>query len=170
MTAGALVQGTAVAYRGKGLLILGRPRTGKSALALEMIALGAGLIGDDLVRIDVEGGRLIAAPADRGDQVLIEARGVGLLRLPSAGAAPLCLVLDLDEPETDRLPERRFWRRLGVETQLLRRPSPLSPAAILLACGAGGPEDPEQPLDALLRRTAVRKKLTLPGAESEVDR
>lgn len=169
MTAATFIQGTAVACGDRALLILGRPGAGKSSLALELIALGGALIADDLVRLSVRGGGLVAAPVDGAAEALIEARGVGLLRLPSAGATPIGVVLDLDEAETARLPERRTWRRLGVETPLLRRPSPLSAAALLLCCRAGGPEDPEQSLGSLLLRAAVQNKLTLPDAESEVD-
>jgi HPr kinase/phosphorylase len=35
---------------------------------------------------------------------LIEARGVGLLRVPVAGPVPLTLVIDLSQTEAERLP------------------------------------------------------------------
>lgn len=162
MTAAAAIHASAVALDGRGLLILGPAGAGKSALALELIALGAGLIADDLVRLAEVDGALTAAPVDDGATGLIEARGIGLLRLSTAGAAPVRLVMDLGRPETERLPPRRRWRR----APLLLRPSPLSPAALLLALKAGGPEDPEAEIGRLLRGRAGRPKVPGNGSES----
>lgn len=143
------VQASAVEAAGAGMLILGRSGAGKSALALEMIALGCRLIADDLVRLGAEDGRLLAeAPPAAARR--IEARGIGVLRLPAAsvapGKTPLALVLDLSATETDRIPLRRWWIRSGVSTPLLRRPDPLRPAAFLAALSAGGPLDPDEPV------------------------
>jgi len=76
-----------VALQDKGLLILGPSGSGKSALALQLMALGAVLVADDytdLVRCD---DRVIArCPAAlRG---LIEARGIGILRADTVAQAP----------------------------------------------------------------------------------
>ena len=58
------IHASAVALDGRGLLILGAAGSGKSALALELMARGARLVSDDQVALSVEGGRLIArAPA-----------------------------------------------------------------------------------------------------------
>ncbi len=94
---------TSVAVAGNGLLILGPSGSGKSTLALQLIALGAELIADDKTVITQDDGKLIASAPEviRGQ---IEARGVGLLRVPPAGPTPLALVVDLDRTEPDRLP------------------------------------------------------------------
>ena len=47
------VHGTTVARAGRAVLILGASGTGKSALALQMIALGARLVADDLSLIHI---------------------------------------------------------------------------------------------------------------------
>lgn len=121
---------SAVALRGRGLLILGASGSGKSALALEMLSKGALLIADDRVvaRRCGDAVRLSAPTAIRG---MIEARGLGLLRAPVAEAVALAAVLDLDQPETERLPPERRIPVLGVEYPLLHNPaSPYLSAAL----------------------------------------
>ena len=62
------LHGSAVALEGRGLLILGASGTGKSALALRMMAHGARLVADDRVVLARRGDALIASapPALRG--------------------------------------------------------------------------------------------------------
>lgn len=101
---GAIVhQASAVVIAGRALLIEGPPGSGKSSLALALIDRGAGLIGDDAVTLFEQDGRLIAAPPPN-IAGLLEVRGVGLLRLPVAEAAPVALVLELGGPPGERLP------------------------------------------------------------------
>jgi HPr kinase/phosphorylase len=103
-----IVHGTAVAVGHNGLLILGTSGAGKSGLALRMIALGADLVSDDRVDLsretDAAGAALVArAPvALRG---LIEARGIGLLRLEARASVRLKLAVDLDRPPAARMPQ-----------------------------------------------------------------
>lgn len=99
---------TAVAMGDAGILILGTPGSGKSSLALALMAHGATLIADDGVRLrPAAGGVLLERPASAPD--LIEARGVGLLGGgPITASARLAIAVDLDRPETERLPPRRL--------------------------------------------------------------
>ncbi len=109
---------SAVAVEGRGCLITGASRAGKSTLAIEMIALGAELVADD--RVDIRragGGLLMSAPAAIAG--LIEARGTGILRLDSRSEAPLALIVDLDRAEAERLPDPRRRDLLGVPCRLL---------------------------------------------------
>jgi HPr kinase/phosphorylase len=117
-----VLHASAVAVRGRGLLIRGASGAGKSGLALEMMALGATLIADDRVAVRRVGAglRLSAPAAIRG---MIEARGLGLLHAPSVEAVALAAVLDLDRAETERLPPERRCRILGVEVALLHNPA-----------------------------------------------
>lgn len=109
---------TAVAIDSRGLLILGRAGAGKSSLAMRLMALGAMLVADDRVLVLRQGDRLTArAPAPL--QGLIEARGLGLLRTPFQPEVDLAAVVDLDRPETDRLPPLRHYPVLGVTLPLV---------------------------------------------------
>lgn len=139
-----ILHASCVAAAGRGLLILGAPGAGKSALALDLIALGAELVADDLValRRAADG---VEAFAPRGAG-LIEARGLGLLRLPACvGPVRVALALDLDRIEGDRLPPRRSARLLGAPVPLLLRTEPLRPSALLACMLHGPPLDPDAP-------------------------
>jgi HPr kinase/phosphorylase len=100
------VHGTAVSIDGKGLLILGQSGSGKSQLALALITHGAKLISDDqVIVINTESKIILSAPKSISGQ--IEARFIGILKMPVL-IAPLCLVIDLDQKELDRLPKKKF--------------------------------------------------------------
>ena len=120
-----------VAWQGHGALILGRSGAGKSALALQLMAFGADLVSDDRTELLAEADVLTArAPATI--QGLIEARGVGLMRVPFVPKAEIALVIDLDQPEPNRLPPQREITLLGISRPLvLAVPQPHFPAAIL---------------------------------------
>jgi HPr kinase/phosphorylase len=111
-----------VAVNGRGLLILGPSGSGKSALAIRLIAVGALLVSDDRTLVGLEGRTLVAScpnPALRG---LVEARGLGILRVPAVDSVPLTLVIDLGQPEPDRLPPPRTVTILGTELSLVLHP------------------------------------------------
>jgi HPr kinase/phosphorylase len=110
---------TAVALDGAGVVILGAPGTGKSTLALSLMAFGAGLIADDGIWVAARAGRIdVDRPANAVD--LIEARGIGLLKAgPIAATAPAALVIDLDRAEDQRLPPARAVTLDGVEAPLI---------------------------------------------------
>jgi HPr kinase/phosphorylase len=109
---------SAVAVYGRGCLITGKAGAGKSTLAIEMVALGAELVADDRVDIRRTGEALtLSAPAAIAG--MIEARGIGILRLPARREAPLALVVDLDAAEPERLPARRGRELLGLTCALL---------------------------------------------------
>lgn len=122
---------SAVAFDGRAVLLTGPSGSGKSALALELLALGGLLVGDDavLLRRDPAGGLMARAPeATRG---LIEARGVGILRADALAEAAVALVVDMGTAETDRLPPPRHVTLLGVPLPLLHKvESRCFPAAI----------------------------------------
>jgi HPr kinase/phosphorylase len=104
----------------RGVLIKGASGTGKSLLALRLMAYGAQLVADDRVDLSVEGGQLIArAPPQIAGR--IEAREVGLLQADPMPRARIILCANLDEIETERLPEQRKDRVLGVELPLVLR-------------------------------------------------
>jgi len=59
------IHATTVAVNGRGVMIRGASGSGKSALALQMIAMGAELVSDDRTSLIVHENRLIASPPTR---------------------------------------------------------------------------------------------------------
>lgn len=113
---------TCVAVDGRGLLILGPSGSGKSALALRLLSLGAALVSDDLTRVTAVAGDLVATCPNPDLSGVIEARKVGLLRAPFVREAPVRLVADLGQPEPDRLPLSRTVTILGIPLPLVLHP------------------------------------------------
>ena len=112
------VHGTAVAVGGRGLLILGPSGSGKSGLALQMIALGAALIADDQVLLhDVDSQVTMSAPETIAN--LIEARGIGILPMPAQSGIALHQVVDLGRQSPRRLPDPQVITVLGIRTPLI---------------------------------------------------
>lgn len=112
-----VLHATTVAVGDRGLLILGPAGAGKSALALDLMALGASLVADDRTILTRRGAALVATcpPAISG---LIEARGIGLLSATPRDSVTLALAVDMGQSENERLPPPR-------EIVLLDRPLPL---------------------------------------------
>ncbi|MBW4707303.1 hypothetical protein KX928_05835 [Roseobacter sp. YSTF-M11] len=131
-----------VALHGRAVLILGSAGRGKSGLALQLMAYGADLVADDQTALAKDGLNLTArAPATL--QGLIEARGVGLLKVPDYTSAHVVVAVDLDDAEMERLPEYRERIFLGIRIPLLHNvDSAYFPAAILQYLKAGR-RDPE---------------------------
>lgn len=104
----------------RAVVISGRSGAGKSELALELMALGAGLIADDQTVLARDGAVLVASAPDqiRG---MIEMRGIGIISVPTIAAAPVALRVDLDQIETARLPEPHHCEILGLQIATLHR-------------------------------------------------
>ncbi len=106
-----VLHATTVAVAGQGLLILGPSGSGKSGLALRLMALGAVLVADDRTIITARDGALWAScPATIAGR--IEARGLGILRADPSPPVALALAVDLSRTETDRLPP---WHELRLD-------------------------------------------------------
>lgn len=117
-----LVHATCVALRQgrtwRAVLLRGPAGAGKSDLALRLIDSGARLVADDQTELSRQGKTVIAtAPARIAG--LIEARGIGIVKLGRnqlVARAPLALVVDLAHPERiERLPEPARENVLGVD-------------------------------------------------------
>jgi HPr kinase/phosphorylase len=115
---GINLHASCVAVGGRGLLILGPSGSGKSALALQLMAFGADLVADDRTQISLHDGQLRAScpPPLCG---LIEARGIGILRAPSVTSVPLVLAVDLGQSGDERLPPRHKMVVLGQDLDLV---------------------------------------------------
>jgi HPr kinase/phosphorylase len=134
---GTILHASCVSLDGKGVLVLGRSGSGKSALALAMMAFGARLVADDRTCLAGEGEAVVAsAPATL--QGLIEARGVGILRADPDSSAVVVVVVDLDRPETERLPPHRRITLLGRDVALVHGHGIASLPAMLLQYLRGG--------------------------------
>lgn len=107
-----LMHGSTVAMAGQAVLITGAAGSGKSALALGLMAIGAGLVSDDWTELTLSGDRVMAdAPAAiRGR---IEARHVGVLAAEAVGPQRLGLVVELGEATGSRLPPEESIEVLG---------------------------------------------------------
>jgi len=114
------VHGTCVAIDGIGVLIQGKPGSGKSDLALRLVDGGALLVADDQVVLTPDQGRLFAAapPSIAGR---LEVRGLGIVAIPAVTGAALGLVVELVPPGAiDRMPERAAWSWDGISIPLIR--------------------------------------------------
>ncbi len=112
------VRGTAVAFSGWGVLILGATGSGKSGLAIRLIARGAALVSDDRVELHQEGERILMRAPDsiRGQ---VEARMLGLLSVDVYDNAALQLVVDLDRESLTRMPQPQYITYLGSSVRLI---------------------------------------------------
>ena len=132
----SLCHANAVAVDGQGVLITGASGSGKSALSLQLMSLGAQLIADDQTQLTLKGSEVWASspPSIAG---LIEARGVGILHADYA-QAPIALVIDLDQHEAERLPRYHKAAILGQSLPCLHKVENQAwPASILQYLKAG---------------------------------
>lgn len=107
-------------YAASAIFIRGASGSGKSDLALRLMARGAELIGDDQVELEKRQENVFAGAVDaiRG---LIEIRGLGLLRYPEAAPAKLRLIIDLVAREdVPRLPHWGDMDIFGVKIPLVK--------------------------------------------------
>jgi HPr kinase/phosphorylase len=131
---------TCVAAHGNGVLITGASGSGKSSLALALMAYGAQLVADDGVILQAIENRIMAS-APAAIDGLIEARGIGILRANPVQDAPIKLVIDMNQIEQDRLPPFRYTMVKGQSVPLLYKVDTLHfPAAVMqyLTCGRQG--------------------------------
>jgi serine kinase of HPr protein (carbohydrate metabolism regulator) len=115
-----LVHGSCVAIDGIAVLLRGESGAGKSDLALRLIDRGARLVADDQVALELVGERAVARPAP-SLAGLIEARGIGIVRIDHEPEAPLALVVDLAAADTiERMPEPATAQICGIALPLIR--------------------------------------------------
>ena len=112
-----ILHASAVSCAGKAVVFTGHSGSGKSGMALEMMALGGVLVSDDRTVVSLEQGQVYAS-APVAIKGLIEARGVGILSAQYVGPVAVSLVVDMSMLETARLPPER-------ETIILAQSLPL---------------------------------------------
>lgn len=115
------IHASCVALGSAAVLLTGVSGSGKSAMALELIASGAILVADDrTILTDTNHGLRASCPKPLLG--LIEARGVGVLKANHQTSAIVRVVVDLETEETDRLPPERNIIFLGHRIPLLHTP------------------------------------------------
>ncbi len=132
-----LLHASCVSVSGNGVLICGPAGSGKSSLALNLIALGAELVADDQTIIRRENTDLIARCPETISH-LIEARGLGFLTPPTRSDVVLTLVVDLETAQTQRVPRPEAYELFGITLPLFRRaPLDAFPAALYIMARDG---------------------------------
>lgn len=125
------IHASCIAAHGKGLLILGPSGAGKSALALQLIALGAQLVADDRCEIWAVEGQLFARPP-QGLAGMIEARGIGILRLPYVPQIQVQAAINIADTPPARMPPARKASFAGIAVDFLHfHPAPHFPSAVM---------------------------------------
>ncbi len=118
----AVIHATAVALKENGkwqaVLIRGASGSGKSDLALRLLAQGARLVSDDQTVI-ISSGKSMAVTAPARLKRLLEVRGLGIIRLPQKECmvkAGLALIIDLVERKAvPRMPRDEFESFFGIK-------------------------------------------------------
>ena len=125
------------------VLIFGAPGSGKSDLALRLIAAGAKLVADDQTLLSVDGGKLWAE-APETTRGLMEIHGVGILSVDWVARAPVVLAVRLERAHKNvRLPEASSYvaphplKALVEPVFLVLDPFEASAAAKLAAAACG---------------------------------
>lgn len=114
-----IIHASLVEYNGKGILIRGKTKSGKSDLAFQLIMnKGAHLVADDMVVLSAENDDLYGQAPDnlRG---LLEVRGVGIGCFPYTERAKVNLIVDLveDASHIERMPKDAQESIFGVEIE-----------------------------------------------------
>jgi serine kinase of HPr protein (carbohydrate metabolism regulator) len=133
------VHASAVLVGARALLIRGPAGSGKSRLALKLIAAAqsgllpfARLVADDRIRLEPCHGRLLARAPDTLAG-LIEVRGLGIRQLPHEPVAVVGCVIDLATPAPQRLPERAEVEVEGIRLSQLKIAEGYDPYPSVLA-------------------------------------
>ena len=145
----ATVHASAVLVGARAVLIHGPSGSGKSRLALDLIAAAQGgslrfarLVGDDRVHLEAVGGRLVVRPA-AALAGFIEVRGAGLLRAAYEPAAVVGLAVDLDAADAERLPQadKRAAEMCGISVPRLAVAPETAALPVVLAVINSPPSD-----------------------------
>lgn len=161
------IHASAVARDGRAVLLLGPAGSGKSDLALRLVAAGWQLVADDRVVLTRVGDRLLASAPPRLAG-LIEVRGLGIVPEPTHNAM-VALALDLGR-RPDRLPAADWIGWHGLPVPLLAF-EPFGDSAVervaraLANAGLDGSTTPVQPILIVTGLSGAGKSTVLKALE-----
>jgi HPr kinase/phosphorylase len=132
----ATIHASAVLVGARAVLVRGPSGSGKTRLVLDLIdRFGGGgapfarLVADDRVELEAAHGRLLAR-APQALAGLVEIRGLGIRQVVHEPLAVVGLVVDLDAPGADRMPEEEALFTVIAGVTLPRHPVPAGAAAL----------------------------------------
>ena len=108
-----VVHASCVDVNGSGVLIVGRSGSGKSSLAINLLALGSKLVADDQCKLVRKNNSFRISKPDSLPKS-IEIRGVGLVSVPMVNETSLDWVVNMDEVEKERMPTPQFTEIGGL--------------------------------------------------------
>ena len=107
------IHASGVCFENKGVLILGKSGSGKSSLALSLVANGAQLVCDDRAQLQMKNKILMMTKPPSLPGVL-EVRGLGLISVPLITEARVDLIIDMELTSDSRLGGHKM-ELFGVE-------------------------------------------------------
>lgn len=127
------MHGSCVSRNGQAVLLTGPPGSGKSDLVLRLLGRGFDLVADD--QVEIQDGTVRPPAALAG---LLEARGIGIVRLPYVAESQVALVVVLS-PDAERLPWPERHAELDVPMIRLDALAASAPDRVALAldCALG---------------------------------
>ena len=112
------IHASGVCFENKGILILGKSGSGKSSLALSLVAKGARLVCDDRAHLQLKNKILMMTKPPSLPSAL-EVRGLGLISVPLITEARIDLVVDMELISDSRLGGHKM-ELFGVETPCVK--------------------------------------------------
>ena len=133
-----IIHATTVSVDGKGLIILGGSGSGKSSLAIGLLALGAELVADDQTELKKIKSKVFASPP-KNLPIGIESYGLGIVKAPVCSVSvQVSFVADLSGRSEKRLPEAEQIILLGSKFPIFKlgnHKDPVSSLFLLMKYG-----------------------------------
>ena len=113
-----IIHASSVDINGKGVVILGKSGAGKSNLAIKLISMGAKLISDDKTHVKFKENKIIISKPETTPN-FIEARGIGLIKVPFVVSSKLFCFVKITNLELNRLPNAKNKYCFGKKIKLM---------------------------------------------------